>query len=122
MGRSSVGLDENVAGALCYLLGVVTGVVFYLIERDSRFVRFHAVQSIVVFGGVLVIQMVLAAAGVILGTIPVLGAVLSLIFVGLLSTLVSIAALALWVVLMYKAYRGERWRVPVAGGIAERYA
>ncbi len=122
MGRSSVGLDENIAGALCYLLGVVTGVVFYLIERDSRFVRFHAVQSIVVFGGVLVIQMVLAAAGVILGTIPVLGAVLSLIFVGLLSTLVSIAALALWVVLMYKAYRGERWRVPVAGGIAERYA
>ncbi len=122
MGRSSVGLDENVAGALCYLLGVVTGVVFYLIERDSRFVRFHAVQSIVVFGGVLVIQMVLAAAGVILGTIPVLGAVLSLIFVGLLSTLVSIAALALWVVLMYKAYRGERWRVPIAGGIAERYA
>ncbi len=122
MGRSSVGLDENIAGALCYLLGVVTGVVFYLIERDSRFVRFHAVQSIVVFGGVLVIQMVLAAAGVVLGTIPVLGAVLSLIFVGLLSTLVSIAALALWVVLMYKAYRGERWRVPVAGGIAERYA
>ncbi len=122
MGRSSVGLDENIAGALCYLLGVVTGVVFYLIERESRFVRFHAVQSIVVFGGVLVIQMVLAAAGVILGTIPVLGAVLSLIFVGLLSTLVSIAALALWVVLMYKAYRGERWRVPVAGGIAERYA
>ena len=122
MQRSSLGVDENIAGALCYLLGVLTGAVFYLLEKESKFVRFHAVQSMVVFGGILVFQIVLSAVGAVLGSIPVLGAVLSLIFVGLLSMLVAIASIVLWLVLMYRAYRGETWKVPVAGGIAERYA
>ncbi len=122
MQRSSLGVDENIAGALCYLFGVLTGAVFYLLEKESKFVRFHAVQSMVVFGGILVFQIVLSAVGAVLGSIPVLGAVLSLIFVGLLSMLVAIASIVLWLVLMYRAYRGETWKVPVAGGIAERYA
>ncbi len=50
MGKSSTGLDENVAGLLCYVLGWVSGLVFFLIEKESKFVKYHAMQSIVVFG------------------------------------------------------------------------
>ena len=50
MDKSSTGLDENIAGLLCYVLGWISGLVFLLLERDSNFVKFHAVQSIIVFG------------------------------------------------------------------------
>ena len=50
MEKTSTGLDENVAGLLCYVLGWVSGLVFILIEQENNFVRFHAMQSIIVFG------------------------------------------------------------------------
>src|SRR5271156_6379816 len=56
---SQTGMSENVAGLLCYLLGWITGLIFYLIDKRP-FVRFHAAQSIVVFGGHTVIRIVLA--------------------------------------------------------------
>ncbi len=106
MGKSSTGLDENVAGLLCYVLGWVGGLVFILIEPENKFVRFHAMQSIIVFGALNVIWIPLQF-------IPFLA-----IFIGWL--LVSLG-FVLWIVLMVKAYQGEMYKLPVAGDLAEKW-
>lgn len=104
-GKTSTGLQANVAGLLSYLLGIITGIIFYLIEKDNKFVRFHAMQSIVVFGILFVLSMVLSF-------IPVIGwALLPIIW---------LVSLILWIVLMIKAYQGEYFKLPIAGDIAEK--
>ena len=65
MKKTSTGLSENVAGLLCYVLGWISGLVFVLIEQENKFVRFHAVQSIVTFGGITVISIALSILGLI---------------------------------------------------------
>jgi uncharacterized membrane protein len=106
--KSSTGLDANLAGALAYALGWVTGIVFLVIEKDSRFVKFHAVQSIAVFLGFTVIWFVLAS-------LPIFW------FVALmLSPFVALAAFILWILLMVKAYNGEKFKLPFVGDIAEQ--
>jgi len=103
------GMAENVAGLLCYALGWVTGLIFYFIDKRP-FVRFHAAQSIVVFGGLTIIRvglgMVFLTGGVSLGF-------------GLL-WLVSILGFVLWILLMIKAYQGERYRLPIAADLADQ--
>jgi uncharacterized membrane protein len=94
-----------VAAFLCYLAGWITGLIFYLVEKDNRFVRFHAMQSIVTFGGLTVIT-------TILGFIPVIGLILL--------PLVGIAWFVLWILLMVKAFQGEKIKLPFAGEIAEK--
>lgn len=106
MGKSSTGLTENTAGLLCYLLGWISGIVFVLLERESDFVRFHAVQSIVVFG-------VLSVANAALDWIPVVGWTLGLVL--------GILAFVLWIMLMVKAGRGERYKILWAGDFAEKW-
>ena len=98
---SSTGLDENVAGALCYLGLFVSGIILLLLEKRSSFVRFHALQSTVTFGALYVVYW-------ILGWVPP--------FAGL----VWIATVILWVVFLVKAYQGERWQLPIIGEIAEQ--
>ena len=100
MDKSSTGLDENIAGLLCYVLGWVSGIVFLLLEQESNFVKFHAVQSIIVFG-------VLSVVNAVFDWIPVLG-----LIVGIVS---GILAFVLWILLMVKAGQGERYRVKWAG-------
>ena len=107
LGKSSTGLQPNVAGLLCYLVGFITGIIFYLIEKENKFVRFHAMQSLVVFGSLFVI-------GVVAPLIPVLGLVLI--------PILGILNLVLWILLMIKAYQGEMFKLPVAGDIAEKKA
>jgi len=106
------GLSENVAGLLCYLLGWITGLIFYFIDKRP-FVRFHAAQSIVVFGGLTVIRIVLAMLFV-----PSSLAGFSMGF-GLLA-LVSLLGFVLWVLLMVKAYQGEKFRIPLAADLADQ--
>jgi uncharacterized membrane protein len=102
--KTSSGLQENLAGLLCYVLGWITGIVFLIIEKENKFVRFHAVQSIVVFGAYTILS-------IILGFIP---------FVGwIINSLLGIAAFILWIVLMYRAYQGKMFKLPIAGNIAE---
>jgi uncharacterized membrane protein len=103
MEKTSTGLNENIAGLLCYVLGWLSGVIFILIEPENRFVRFHAMQSIIVFG-------ILTIAGIILGYVPFIG------------WLVPVVSFILWVVLMVKAYQGTRFKIPWAGNQAERWA
>jgi len=99
-------MDANIAAALSYLVGFVTGVIFLLVEKENKFVRFHAMQSTLLFAGIV-------AVDILLQLIPFLGA-LVFIFV------VVPASAVLWLLLMYKAYQGERFKVPVAGEIRFR--
>ncbi len=105
MEKSSTGLDENVAGLLCYVGWWVSGLVFILIESESKFVRFHALQSIYVFG-------VITVAAIILGSIAFLGWVLGLI--------IWLFGVVLWIVLMVKAYQGTMYKLPWAGDLAAK--
>jgi uncharacterized membrane protein len=98
--QSSTGLEENVAGFLCYLLGFITGIVFLVVEKKSSFVKFHAKQSTITFLGLFVISL-------ILGWIPVIG------------TLILIFILVVWLVLMIKALQGKRFSLPIVGKMAE---
>jgi uncharacterized membrane protein len=107
MAKTSTGLTENVAGLLCYVLGWISGLVFFLIEKENKFVRFHALQSIIVFG-------VLFVAGFIIGWIPIIG--------WIIKWLICVLAFILWIVLMVKAYQGEKYKLPWAGNLAEKYA
>lgn len=103
--RSSTSLEPNLAGLLCYLAGVITGVIFLIIEKENRFVRFHAIQSIMVFVVIFVLSLVLSA-------IPLIG--------WLLSLLLSPVSLVLWIFLMWKAYQNEWFKLPVIGDLAEK--
>ncbi|HEY8549333.1 MAG TPA: DUF4870 domain-containing protein [Vicinamibacterales bacterium] len=114
--KSSTGLDANVAAALSYLLGLITGIVFYAIEKDSRFVKFHAMQSILVSLGVIVVWVVYGVLANVLAWIPILG----WIALALLWAVIAIGALVLWIVLMLKAFQGERFKLPWFGDMAER--
>ena len=103
--KTAAGMDQNVAGLLRYLAGWITGLVFFLIEKENKFVRFHAMQSIITFGALTVLFMVL-------GFIPFVGWII-MPFLGL-------AQLVLWILLMVKAYNGVYFKLPVIGDLAEK--
>lgn len=103
--KSSVDLDPKVAAVLSYLLGWVSGLIFLLLEKENRFVRFHAAQSIVTFGSLTLLNLVA-------GVIPILGRIIHF--------LIWPVTLILWIVLMVKAYQEEWYRLPVAGEISEK--
>lgn len=103
--KSSTGLDENVGGVLAYLLGFISGIVFLIIEKENETVRFHAMQSVILFGSFFVL-------GFVLNVIPIIG--------WMISILIAPISLILWIVLMVKAYQGERYHLPITGKIAEQ--
>jgi uncharacterized membrane protein len=110
------GLAENVAGLLCYVLGWITGLIFYLTDKRP-FVRFHAAQSIVVFGALTIIRIIV---GMMFVTGGLAGITTGLSLGILLFWLISLVGLILWVLLMVKAYQGERYRVPIAADLADK--
>lgn len=112
------GLSENVAAMLCYLVGWVTGLIFFLIDKRPN-VRFHAAQSIVVFGLLHIASIVL---GWVFGVGFFLGGWTGFSIGVLLAGLVNLATFVLWIVLMIKAYQGQRFEVPIAAGIAQSFA
>ena len=97
---AAFGLPQNTAGALAYVLGWLTGLVFILVEKDNRFVRFHAMQSLMFFA-------VLTVASFI----PVVG--------WLLSPLFMIVGFIVWLIAIYKAYNGEEFELPLFGKLAK---
>jgi uncharacterized membrane protein len=112
-------MEENVAGLLCYVLGWVTGLIFYLIDKRP-FVRFHAAQSIVVFGGVAILYIILGmflSASLVAGGLAGAGG-FSIGF--LLYPLLGLICFILWVLLMVKAYQHQKFRIPIAADIAEK--
>ena len=98
--KTGTGLPKNTAAALAYVLGWLTGIVFLIIEKDS-FVRFHAMQSVVTFGALTILTL-----------LPVIG--------GVLSPLVIILGFILWLLLIYKAYQGEEFKLPWLGDWAKK--
>lgn len=102
-GEATTELPQNVAGLLCYLGVWITGIVFLIIEQKNKFVRFHAIQSIVVFGA-------LTIASAMLSWIPAVG--------GFFGAVIGILAFILWLILMIRAYQGVLFKVPVAGEVA----
>jgi uncharacterized membrane protein len=113
------GMSENVAGLLCYLVGWVTGIIFFLIDKRP-FVRFHAAQSIVVFGGLHVINIMV---GIAFGAGMMMRGGFGAFGMGAaLYGLISLAAFILWILLMVKAYQHEKFEVPIAAGIAKSFA
>ena len=115
------GLPENIAALLSYVLGWITGLVFLLLDKRP-YVRFHAAQSIVVFLGLQILQAVLGSVfgmGWWFGGGGYWGA---FTLGTLLLNLISFLTLVLWIVLMLKAFQGVRFKVPLAGDIAESLA
>jgi uncharacterized membrane protein len=109
-------MEENIAALLCYVFGWVTGLIFYFIDKRP-FVRFHAAQSMVVFGGLAVIYIIL---GMFLGVSMFTGGFGGFSIGFLLYPLVWLVAVVLWVLLMVKAFQHEKFRVPVAADLAEK--
>ncbi len=106
------GLQENVAGLLCYLVGWLTGIVFFMIDKRPS-VRFHAMQSMIVFGGLMILQIAISWF---------IGGIVSWMLASALSGLIGLLTLACWVICMVKAYGGERFKLPVVGDLAEQYS
>ncbi len=97
--------NENLMAAASYLLGFITGIVILLIEKQNKFVRFNAMQSTLLFGGIFI-------ANIALGFIPILG--------WLVGLLLSLLAFVLWIMLMWKAFQGETYLVPFVGEMAQK--
>ncbi|MBO1005295.1 DUF4870 domain-containing protein [Pseudogracilibacillus auburnensis] len=105
LAKTHSGLQENLAGALCYLAWAMTGIVFLFIEKENHFIRFHAFQSIILSIAVFVL-------GIVLAFIPIIGLIFSLIL--------APAVLFLWIFMMWKAYQGEMFKLPITGEMAEK--
>ena len=103
--KTATGLSQNLAGALCYLAGWITGIIFLVLEKDNRFVRFHAVQSIAV-------SVVIMIAYFVILFIPVIGVFLAYIL--------DAGTFILWIIMMFKAYQGEQYKLPLVGNFAEQ--
>jgi len=105
--RTLKDLKPNVAALLCYVAGWISGIIFLVLEQKNRYIRFHALQSIFVFG-------ILTLAGIFFGSFPFVG--------GAFSAIIGITGFVLWILLMIKALNGEIFKMPGIGNLAERLA
>ena len=113
LGPSSMGMQPNVAAGLSYVFGWVTGLIFFLVEKQNRFVRFHAMQSILFFGGISVIDILLS----VIGNFGFLG-----VLTVFASSALGIIGLVGWIVLMINGFQGKYFKLPIVGDYAEKYA
>ncbi|MFO7997174.1 MAG: zinc-ribbon domain-containing protein [Dehalococcoidia bacterium] len=118
--ESSTGMSANVAGLLSYLFGWITGIIFVVIEKKSTFVKFHAWQSIIVFGVLTIAQIVFSGILVAIGIATFSPGLIA--FAGVIGTLIWILMVVLWIILMIMAGTGKMWKVPGAGNWAEKRA
>lgn len=115
-----LGINERLEGALCYVLWFITGLIFLVIEKN-KFVRFHAIQSIATF---IPLYMIAAAVEKVLMsptisfTISILGTIIYIAILTVIWTLIAVV----WVILIYKASKGEKYKVPIIGKIADKYS
>jgi uncharacterized membrane protein len=100
---AGTGLSDNVAGALCYVLWWITGIIFLILEPNNKTIRFHAFRSIIVFGAITILQ-------VIFFWVPVL------------NWLIWAAGIILWIVLIVMAYQNREIKIPIADELARKLA
>lgn len=104
-GKTTTGLQQNIEALLCYLGTWITGIVFFIIEKENKFVRFHAMQSIITFGAIFIIMAVMSV-------IPFIG--------WMINYILGIVVVILWIFCMLKAYQGQMFKLPIVGEIAEK--
>jgi uncharacterized membrane protein len=124
--KSSTGLDENVAALLSYVFGWLSGLIFFLIEKDSRLVRFHAMQSLlfnVLVAIVAIVLWVVAFVVLIVSTqLPsIVGSLVSLLMT-LIWVVFCIGILIAWVLCLIKAFQSQYFKLPIIGNFAEKFS
>jgi len=129
MAKTSMNMEENIAGLLCYVLTWLTGIIFYFLEKENKFVRFHALQSVITFLPLTILGWLFGWLGApklvygsyygYTGPIGVNEGIPALIY---LSWIIWAIMVILWIILMIKAYQGEKSNLPVVGDIAEKHA
>ena len=107
LGASSTGMQPNFAALLSYVFGLITGLILFLVEKDNKFVKFHAMQSII-------FSITTTVLYIVLGFIPILG------WIALL--LLPLASLVVWILCMVKAYQGAWFKLPWIGDVAAKQA
>ena len=111
---TTLGMEENIEGALCYVFGFVTGIIFLILEKDNKFVKFHATQSTITFLALTVFWWIISSIGFWSWSLMWL--------FGMVSALIGLLELILWVVLILKAYQKETFKLPIVGDIAAKQA
>ena len=101
---SGVPVNSRVVGVLAYAGGLLSGLLVLALERKDSFVRFHAMQSVVAFGAVVIAHLMLRGLGTF-------GAFAGVPF--------ALSVVVLWIALMFQAFRGERYHLPYLGAFAE---
>lgn len=124
--KSSTGLDENVAALLSYVFGWISGLIFFLIEKDSRLVRFHGMQSLlfnILVAIVAIVLWVIAFVVLIVSTqLPgIVGSLVSLL-ITLIWIVFSVGILIAWVLCLVKAYQSQYFKLPIIGNLAEKFS
>ncbi|MFH1101233.1 MAG: DUF4870 domain-containing protein [Methanobacteriota archaeon] len=127
MVKTSMNIEENVAGLLCYIGVWVTGLIFYFAEKQNKIVRFHAMQSILTFLPLTIISWVVGWIGAprwnytpgYWGYGDFSPGIPALVY---LSWILWVITVILWLVLMIKAYQGQKFKLPIIGDIAEKHA
>ena len=109
--KTDTGLPEDSAGMLCYILFFLSGIAFLMLERRNRFIRFHAMQSILVFGGLWVLYFLVRQ---VFQSLPIVA--------NIAGWVIGAIAIVLWILLMVKAYQGIRFKLPWWGNLADRYS
>jgi uncharacterized membrane protein len=120
-GKTQLGLEANLAGLLCYApccVGLVFSIVAVIVEKQSRFLKFHAFQSLLLHGGFIVLWLAFMVAGVVLGSIS---GVLSMLLLPV-QIVVGLGVLGLVIFLMVKAYNNEEYALPTLGELARKWA
>ncbi|MEZ5334844.1 MAG: DUF4870 domain-containing protein [Methanolobus sp.] len=111
MSETSIGVSENIAGLLAYLFGLISGILLLVMEKENKVVRFHAAQSSVLSIAVIVFSIVIT----IVGLIPIIGWIIAL-----LSIFLYLGIFVLWLFLMYKAFTGDMYRLPMLAEYADQ--
>ena len=106
---TNTGLDPKVSALLAYLLSIVGGIVFYAISKDS-YVKFHAMQSILFWVASAIIYAILFAIS------------FAVFYLSFITWIIEVGLFAVWVLLMIKAYQGEKYKLPIIGDMAEKYS
>jgi uncharacterized membrane protein len=116
MSDTKIGLAENISGVVAYVLGFITGIILLVIEKENKFVRFHAAQSTIVTIALIIIYITYMIISFILALIPVVGWIIGIV----LGLVVFIGPIILWIFLMFKAYKGEMYRLPMLAEYADK--
>lgn len=116
---ASGGMADNTAGMLAYIT-IIPAIIFLVMEpyNKNKFVRFHAWNNIFFAIALTVLWVALMIVGFVLDIIPILGWILHL----LLAAALGIGSLIVWIMLLIKANKGEKWKLPVIGDLAEKQA